>query len=201
MNLFERVKAILFSPAGEWEKIKAEQMSVADMFAKYAAILAAIPAIAGFIGQSVIGYSILGAHYRIPMVSGLIWAILYYLLSLVSVYVVAIVIDALAPSFGAQKDQNASMKVAVFSATASWVAGIFQIIPPLSILGIVGLYSFYLLWVGLKSVKDVPQDKMIGYYLLTVVISIAIYFVVGFIVGLITIGGSLGAALSAGMNN
>lgn len=199
MNLFDRVKAILISPASEWETIKSEPMSIADMFAKYAAILAAIPAIAGFIGQSVVGYSVFGTHIRIPMVSGIVSAILTYLLSLVTVWVLGIIIDALAPSFGAQKDQVASTKVAVFSMTATWVAGIFQIIPVLSILGIVGLYSLYLLWVGLQKVKEVPQDKMIGYYLLTIVIAIAMYFVVGLLVGLVTRGGHAAAAFNAGM--
>jgi len=199
MNLFERAKGILFSPPAEWEVIKTEEMSVADMFAKYAAILAAIPAVAGFIGRCVVGYSILGIHSRVPYTSGIIWAILTYLLSLVSVYVLGIIIDALAPTFGAQKDQKASMKVAVFSMTASWVAGIFSIIPMLQILGILGLYSFYLLWVGLKTVKEVPDDKMIGYFLLTLVIAIGIYAVATVIAGLVIAAGTVGAALSHGL--
>jgi hypothetical protein len=185
MNLFDRVVNIITKPATEWETIKTEPMSVSDMFTKYAAILAAIPAIAGFIGSSLIGHSVVFTRVRVPIFMGLIGAIFTYVLSLVAVYVLGIIIDALAPSFDARKDQNASLKVAVFSSTAAWIAGIFSIFPPLSILGIVGLYSLYLLWVGLKTVKEPPQDKMIGYYLLTLVIAIGINIVIGVIVGAI----------------
>lgn len=190
MNLFERAKNILISPKTEWEIIKNEQSTVADLFTKYALILALIPAVAGFIGQSFIGIS-LGpfGSFKVPVVNGLIYAVLYYVLSLAGIYLVAFIVDALAPSFGATKDMVSSLKVVVYSYTAVWVAGIFQIIPVLAILGILGLYSLYLLYLGLNIVKGSPSDKVVGYTVVVVIITIVVYFIIGAIVGAIALGG------------
>ena len=190
MNLFERAKNILVSPKTEWEVIKNEQSTVADLFTKYALILALIPAVAGFIGQSFIGIS-LGpfGSFKVPIVNGLIYAVLYYVLSLAGIYLVAFIVDALAPSFGATKDMVSSLKVVVYSYTAVWVAGIFQIIPVVAILGILGLYSLYLLYLGLNIVKGSPSDKVVGYTVVVIIITIVIYFIIGAIVGAIALGG------------
>ena len=189
MNLVDRVKNILLTPAREWEVIKAEPLTTGQMFTQYAMILAAIPIIAGFIGRSIIGYSVLGFHTRISIVNGLIWAILYYIFTLIGVYVLGLIIDLLAPSFGAKKDMNGSLKVAIFSSTASWIAGIFALIPPLSLLSILGLYSLYLLYVGMKSLKEPPADKLVGYYVVTLIVGIAVYLIIGFVVGAIALSG------------
>lgn len=183
MNLFERAKNILLSPKTEWEVIKAESSTTSGLFTQYVLILAAIPAIATFIGHSIIGVS-LGpfGSFKVPMSNGILYAVLQYVFTLVGVYVAAFVVDALAPSFGSSKDMIASMKVVVYSWTAAWVAGIFAIIPAISILGILGLYSFYLLYLGLKIVKDTPQDKLVGYFIVTIIVLIIIYFIIGYLV-------------------
>lgn len=180
MNLVERAKNILVSPKTEWEVIKGEQTTVADLFTKYVIILAAIPAIAKFIGYSIVGIS-LGpfGSYKFPIGNGLLYAVVMYVFTLVGVYLTAFVVDALAPSFGSTKDMTASLKVVVYSWTAAWIAGIFEIIPTLAILGIVGLYSIYLLYLGLKIVKDTPQDKLVGYIIVVVIVMIVIYFIIG----------------------
>ncbi len=192
MNIVDRVKKIILSPTAEWQAIKLESTTIGAMYTGYVMILAAIPAVAGFIGQVFIGYSVLGSHYRMSVGAGLGAAILQYVLSLVFVYILALVIDALAPNFGALKDKTASMKVAAYSYTAAGVAGIFQIIPVIGILGtLAGLYSLYLFWVGLKIVKEPPQEKMLGYYLVSIVIMIVLTFVASAIVGAIFVGGSM----------
>lgn len=196
MNLVERVKNILISPKTEWEVIKNEQSSVADLFTKYALILALIPAVAGFLGQSLIGISTPFGHFIVPVVNGLIYAVLYYVLSLAGIYLVAFIVDALAPSFGTTKDMVSSLKVVVYSYTAVWVAGIFQIIPVLSILGILGLYSLYLLYLGLNIVKGSPSDKVVGYTVVVVIITFLVYIIIGAIVGAIALGGIMMSGLT-----
>lgn len=188
MNLVERAKNILMTPKTEWEVIKNEAASVGELFTKYAMILAAIPVIATFIGQSLIGVNLgfIGS-YKIPVTNGLIYAVVYYILSLAGIYVVALIIDALAPSFGSTKNMIASLKVAVYSYTAAWIAGIFGIIPVLGILGILGLYSLYLMYLGLKIVKDTPQDKIAGYLIVVIIIAVVVYFVIGMIVAAIAL--------------
>ena len=188
MNLVDRVKNILITPKTEWEVIKNEQSTTADLFTKYVMILALIPVVATFIGQSLIGMS-LGpfGSYKIPVTNGLIYAVVYYILSIAGVYLIGFIIDALAPSFGSTKNMEASLKVAVYSYTAAWLAGIFSVIPVLGILGILGLYSLYLMYLGLEIVKDTPKDKLVGYLIVVIIIAIVVYFVIGMIVAAIAL--------------
>ena len=140
MNLVDRVKNISLQPKQEWAVIETEATDTKTLYTTYAMILAAIPAVAGFIGGSIIGYSAFGISVRVPMVQGIAGMIVGYVLSLGGVYVLALIVDALAPNFGGTKNMNQALKLAVYSATASWLAGIFSMVPGLRILGLLGLY-------------------------------------------------------------
>lgn len=144
MNLVERAKGIILKPSETWAEIKAEQISISDLYKSYAVILAAIPAIAQFIGSSVIGYSFMGAHFRMGISNTLGSAIVSYILSLIGIYIVAIIADALAPTFGSTKNITNAFKAVVYSMTPSWVAGVLFIFPPLSILAIIARTLWHL---------------------------------------------------------
>jgi len=196
MNLVERAKNILLTPAKEWEVIKGENLTIADMFTQYAMILAAIPAVAGFIGYVVIGVSFGGfGTFRMPFGTALVWAILTYILSLGGIFLLAFIIDALAPSFGCTKDMTAAVKIVVFSYTAAWVAGILNIIPALAILvSLASIYSLYLMYMGMQKIKDVPKDKMMGYFVVTIIAAIVVFFIIGFVVSRVAFGSMAGLA-------
>lgn len=175
MNLVERVKAILLTPKTEWPVIEREPGDVAYLFTNYVAILAAIPAVCGFIGAVLIGA---------PIGAALIGAIVRYAFTFVGVYVMALIIDALAPTFGAQKNTANALKLASYTPTAYWVAGVFLLIPRLRILtAIAGLYGLYLLWVGLQPLMKSPEDKSLIYLGAIIVVAIVIAIVIGVIVG------------------
>ncbi len=186
MNLVERVKEIILKPQETWEKIKGEETTIKDLYTSYACILALIPAIANFIGMSLIGSSFMGMSFRVPIGSGLVQAILQYALTLVGIYVVAFIIDALAPSFDSKKNIVAATKVAVFSVTPAWVAGILGIIPMLSVLAILAsLYSLYLFYVGLPVLMETPKEKQLGYFIIVIVVTIIVWSLVGVFAGLV----------------
>jgi len=176
MNLVERVKAILLTPKTEWPVIDGESGDANYLFTNYVAMLAAVPAVAVFIGRTIDGLGIGRA---------LILAIFLYVIYCVAWYIEALVIDALAPTFGGRKDMPSALKVAAYSATAGWLAGIFQIIPRLSFLTILGLYSLYLLWLGLPVLMKSPADRATGYTAAVVVIMFVIMFVVMLILGMV----------------
>jgi hypothetical protein len=180
-SLVDRAKNIIMRPKLEWPVIDAEPSSIAGIYRSYVVILAAIPPLATAIGQLVFGWRFLGIVYRPSPAHVIAQAIIQYLLSLGAVYVLALIIEALAPTFGGIKDRVAAFKVAAYAATASWLAGIFGIIPNLSVLAILGLYSLYLYYTGLPVLMKVSQDKAIGYVLATVVAAIVIFLVVGMV--------------------
>jgi len=189
MNLVERVKNIIVSPKTEWDIIQQEETTPANLLLSYVAILALIPAIAGIIGQSVVGITLLGTSFHMPITWSIIGAVVQYILAFVGVYIVAFVADALAPSFGGQKNSIQAMKGVVFSYTPMWIAGIFAIIPILGWLAILGLYGFYLLYLGLPKLMNVPQERALGYLVVVIVVAIIVYFIFGGIVGAIMVAG------------
>jgi hypothetical protein len=179
MNLVERVKAILLTPKTEWPVIEREPGDAAYLFTKYVAILAAIPAIAGFIGSSLIGFSVpTVGTVRISIAAGLVNAVLTYVMSFVIAYVVALIADALAPRFGGQRGFENALKLVVYSYTAGWLAGIFLVIPALGFLGILGLYGIYVFWTGAPVLMKVPQGRATGYTAAVMVCALVIVIVV-----------------------
>jgi Yip1 domain len=190
MNLVERAKNIMFNPKQEWEAIKAESITTKDLYTKYAMILAAIPAIAGFIGYTIFGLSWGFGTIRISVSTSILWGVITYITGLVGVYIISFIVDALAPSFGSTKDMTASTKVVVYSYTPAWVAGIVQIFPVLGfIVALASIYSLVLMYMGLQKVKAVPQDKLVVYFIVIIIVAIIVFFVMGAIVSAIAFSG------------
>ncbi|MBC9033460.1 YIP1 family protein [Sphingomonas sp. JC676] len=178
-----RIKRILLEPKAEWARIDAEPATVSGIMTGWVVPLAAIGPVAGLIGSLLFGYGIPGiVSVRPSLMFALTTAIVAYVCALISIFVLALIIDALAPSFGGTQNRVQAMKVAAYSATASYVAAIFQIIPPLAILGILGLYTLYLLYLGLPRLMKAPAEKAAGYTVVTILCAVVLYLVVGWIV-------------------
>ncbi len=172
-GLVARVQGILFRPSSEWDVIAAEPATLQGLFTGYACILAAIPAIAGLVGGLVFGWgAIFGFRFHPSLVSSIGNALATYISSLIAVFVLGLVIEALAPSFQAEKDRVRAMKVAVYAMTAPWLAGVLLLVPALpTIAFLCGFYGLYLLYVGLPKLMKPPEDKALGYILSTIVVA------------------------------
>ncbi len=193
MDLVARVQAIVLKPKEEWAKIKAETTSVSELFTSYAMILAAIPAAAQFVGYGLIGrrYPFIG-WVRMGLGTSLLRAVFSYILSLVMVYVFALIINALAPTFGSAPNQLSAMKLAVFSMTPGWVAGILYVVPFLEWLVILAsLYGLYVLYLGFATpMMETPKDKIMTYLVVSIVVVVVLSVVVGLVLGAIfAVGG------------
>ncbi len=200
-KLIERAKNILVTPKTEWPVIATETTTVADIYKDYVVWLAAIGPIAALIGQSIFGISIPFVGTIRPAMGSLIaTAVLTYLVSLAMVYVIALVCNALAPTFGGEKNFLQALKLAAYGYTAAFLAGIFGIVPQLAILGLLGLYSFYLIYLGLPHLMRNPEDKSVVYMITVGVIGIVLTLILGALVGGITaasMGNSLAGANAA----
>src|SRR5258706_4415802 len=112
---------------------------------------------------------------------GVAVAIISYFVGLVVTYLLALIVDALAPTFGGEKNFIQSLKLTAYSYTAAWVAGIFNLIPGIG--GIIGLiaaiYSFYTFFLGVPALKKCPQDKAVGYTIVVAICGILLGVVLG----------------------
>lgn len=192
-GLVQRVQDILLRPKPTWDVIDGEPATVNGLYVGYICILAAIGPVCSFISSAVFGGIGFGLF-------ALVTALVSYVLGLGLVYVMSLVVDGLAPSFGGQKSQIQALKAITYASTAAWVGGVFNLIPvvgPLLTL-LAALYSLYLLYLGLPKLMKVPEDKGIVFVIVTVVIYVVIAFVIGLIVAAIAAMGLIGGAAATG---
>ena len=188
-KLIARVKGILLTPKTEWPVIAGEQTTVADLYKGYILWLAAIPPVFTFLKFTVMGASVpFAGTYRLGMGAGLTQLILGYVLSLAMYYAVALIIDALAPTFGGTRDRVQALKTIAYAYTASCVAGIIVILPLIAVLIVIAaaVYGIYLLYLGLPHTMKCPQDRAGGYTAVIVIVALVLSFLIGGIVGAMT---------------
>jgi Yip1 domain len=161
VNAALRVHAILADPPAEWAKIEAEPGDAAYVLSNYAAVLALIPAVSGFIGVCVVGVALPGgAIARAPILDGLFGAVFSYVMTCAAVLVLGLLIQLLAPTFDSRRDFNCALKLAVYSYTPLWLAGIFLLAPGVRFLMFTALYGAYLVWSGLPRLLQTPAPKV-----------------------------------------
>jgi hypothetical protein len=177
MNLIDRVKNIIASPNKEWDVIAAEQPDTSKIVTGYVLPLTALAAIAAFIGYGLIGFRILG--FRVTgMEWGLYYALTAFIAGIASVYLTALVIDMLAPSFNSEKNFNRSLQLVAYSFTPMWIGGLLSIFPPIALIGsLFGIYGLYLLYLGIPKLKKTPADKHVGYFVVSLIALIVVYWI------------------------
>jgi hypothetical protein len=195
MNLIQRVQDILLKPKDTWPQIDAEAATPGSIYGGYLIVLAAIPAVAAFIGLSLVGVGGFGTSFRVPIAAGLANMVVSFVLSLLAVFVLALITNALAPTFGGSRSPISALKVVAYGSTAGFVGGVFSLLPALSILGLLAaLYSIYLLYTGLPVLMKCPPEKALGYTAVVVVCGIVAMIVLGVVSAAVLPGAGFGMA-------
>ena len=188
MDLVNRVKQILISPKTEWPVIDSENDSHVTVLTKYVLLLAAIPAVAAFIGYGLIGYSVFG-HHVASVSLGIRQALYLYITMVGSVYITAFVINLLAESFGSQKNFDKAFSLVAYAYTPALVGGIFHIYPSLAILAsLASIYSLYLLYIGLTPLMKTADEKRTSYFVVSLLVMVAAFVVLGLVLTTLIIG-------------
>lgn len=198
-GLVARIQGILLRPAQTWDIISAEPASIQSIFMGYVVPLAAIGPVCHAIGSSLVGVGMFGVSYHVPWLWSILGAVAGYILSLVMVYVMAFIVDALAPNFGGQKDMVRAFKLVAYSGTATYVAGIVGLVPMLGIVVLAAaLYGIYIFYLGLPKLMRNPADKSVIYMVVIAVCGIIMSMVIGAVVGGVTMMGGGAAMLASG---
>jgi hypothetical protein len=170
-----RVQRLVLSPATEWDVIAGEDADMQRIYVNYVGPLIIAAAVATAIGISVFGISAGFVTFRVSAGSALTQAVVQIGLGLVGVYITSIVINVLAPQFGGTADAGQAFRLAAYAPTPYWVASILTIIPQLGIIALlIGLYSVYLLFVGLPKLMKPAEDKALVYTLAVIGVMIVI---------------------------
>lgn len=201
-GVLDRVLGMLLKPGETWQTVDAEGGSIPSIYLGYLVFLAAIPAVAGFIGYSLVGMGAFGISVRVPIVQGLVGMVVGYAMSLAMVFVMALVANALAPRFGGQAQLLKAFQLIAYGATAGWLGGVFSALPSLAMLGVLAaLYSVYLIYRGVPVLMRVPQARAVGYTAALIACGAAAALVVGLVTSLVTPrpGGLAGVGSTGGL--
>ncbi|WEK46865.1 MAG: Yip1 family protein [Candidatus Andeanibacterium colombiense] len=176
-SLVNRAKAIIMTPTTEWPRIAAEAKSPKEVLLQYALPLIAIGPICSILGSFLATYS-LGLTFSIAT------AVVSFVLSIVSLYLLSFIANFLSSNFGGKNDFPSAFKLVAYSYTPAWIAGVLGlvtgIVPGLGFLALIALcYGLYLFYLGTTPVMSVPQDKAIGYVVIYVVSAIVLYLIIG----------------------
>ena len=181
-KIINRVKEIVLKPRETWVTIKSEEDTIAGLCKDYLLILAAVPALASFLGNWIVGYRLpfrFGPVIRLSFFESLIVAIIWYAMTIAGIWVMAKVVSFLAPRFGSTQDDIKGFKVSVYTYTPYLVAGILYIIPSVgNLTPLIGLYGLYLLYLGLPIVMETPKEKSLAYTITIIIVVFLIYIIV-----------------------
>jgi hypothetical protein len=175
MNVAARAHGILARPSAEWTRIGNEPSDAAYLLTGYVAVLAVIPAAFGLIGACVVGWVVPGVGtVRATLLDGAFGAIFGYVATCAIVLMLGIVINVLAPLFGGERNFDNAFKLAVYSYTPVWLAGVFLLAPGLRFLLLTSLYGVFILWRGLPKLMKPRSDKVSTYTTVVIVFACAL---------------------------
>ena len=188
MGTINSAIALVKSPVSYITANKDAPATVRGIMVNYVAVLAAIPFLATLIGylwyyDIFVPFGFVGSFVAYAF----LYAILFYILDVIAVYVVALVIGFLAPTFGSKNDKIKELKLSAFIFTPAFLVGVLNIIPFLGVLEILGvLYGLYILYLGLPILMGTPKEKVVTYVVAVVIATFVVYFVLDAIVGVVT---------------
>ncbi len=175
--LFEKIRDLIFKPKQTWEAIDQDPVTTKQLVYAYLLPLAAIPAIAFFLGYSILGIRIpFSGVYRMVWWQALITALTGYGVAILSTVALAHGISRMAAWFNSTPDLNSGYKLIIFCYAPFWVAGVLYIIPNLSVIVMIaGLYGLYLLFLGIPRIMHPPENRATVYGITAIVVTIVIH--------------------------
>lgn len=190
IEIIQRAKNILINPAEEWKVIKEESTDRSGVIRSYALPFISLLAITTFLGMFI---------FRNYMTAGIMVtsAIVTFIGAFLSIYISAYFINELASSFESKKDLNSSFKLVVYSYTALLIShAIANLLLPLFFIAIFGVYSAYIMWMGLGPMMETPEEKKVVYGTISSLTILVVYLLMNTLLGAL----STSLFVSYGMN-
>jgi hypothetical protein len=170
-GLVGRVKGMLLTPETEWLRVARESTTPGRLFLRYVAPLAGLAALVAMARFS--------RTFHAPLAGVLVMVALTLGFEILTVFVVAQIINLIVVFFRGVPSQGRALKVATYAFTPLWVGAVFIALPAFSVpvLFLAGLYHTYLMYLGLKVLMKSPRDRALGYATTVVLCSVILYIV------------------------
>ncbi|MGO1461210.1 MAG: Yip1 family protein [Marinobacter sp.] len=168
---------LLTNPDQAWESIRKESESVARLYTGHVLLLALIPAVAGFVGTSQIGWQIGdGQVTRLSVGSAFTLSVLFYAVMLAGIFILGKFIDFFAATYDAVDRTPRGVTMAAYTATPIFLIGVIAVYPNIWVNMLAGLvaiaYAVYLLYEGLPILMKIPESR--GFMFATAVLTVGL---------------------------
>jgi hypothetical protein len=175
MNFIDRVVYMILSPKMEWEVIASEEPDEDAIFMRFALPLIIASAAITSIGHAVFWTN--GAYGTDALIKrGVYYGLQTVLIGAGGVWLAAALLNELAKKFGAEKNMGRSMQLITYAMIPMMLGGLAMIYPPVGIIGLLfGLYGLYLLYLGLPQMMKAPQDNIILYRAISIVMVLLVF--------------------------
>lgn len=182
MMYFGHIAGILKDPKNEWTLIEEEHYSAKTVFLTQISILAAIPAIALYIGVTQVGWSVAGQEpVRLASSSALGSAVLFYFAMWGAVAFIAACMHWMEKTYGGEVSLDECLVLTTVTATPLFLSGISFLLPILwlnvAVAGTALVYSVYLLYSGTSRVMKIDEDR--AFMFASSVLTVALCTLVG----------------------
>ena len=141
-------------PAAEWDAVKAERLSAAQVLCTHLVPWSLVPAVAWGLGAFFFNASVSG---QIALAARL--GIGTFVLCLVSIGICALAFGLVMPMYGSARDWRLAVSLAAYASTPVLMAGILLILPVLIGMEIIAvLHGLYLAYIGAQRLLGVPPS-------------------------------------------
>ena len=196
--VFKHVWGLMAQPKDEWKSIRDERCTIGKCYCSHVLLLAALPAIAYFIGTSQVGWVIGTKSVRLSTESALYIAALTYLTMLVGVFAMGKAIHWMSQTYGAKQNLPQSIALAAYTATPLFLTGIMLIYPILWLNLLIGLmalaYTIYLLYIGVPIMMKISQER--GFLFASAVMGVGLVMLVAVLAATVVLWDMGGLAAS-----
>ena len=160
----QHIFGLFIDPKTEWTKIRDQSLLSKKIKLLPLIVLAAIPAVSGYIGTTQIGWRIgAGDPVRLTHDTAIIIAFAYYLALLIGTLSIGWAIQLMGKIYGTNQPLSRCVTLATYTATPLFLIGIIEIYPLLWLNMLIGVtvlaYTIYLLFTGLPIMMDIPPER------------------------------------------
>lgn len=171
-KIFIKIKEVIFEPVKFWEQQKEGKNEDRQTFTGYFLPLLVLVFLVVFTSELIRGSRF---YLTFPLMKATREVLLFLLQYIISVFLT----NELIKAFGGKKNIFIARKLVVYSLTpflmVSIITGMF---PFLYVMDVLGLYGIYIFWMGARTLLEFPERKQTSYILVT---TMANFFVFSFL--------------------
>ena len=170
MDIFTKVKTVLFNPKNGWKKFEGETPKHGEVFLKYLLPISLVAVVLVFIGNGLIDWR--WASAKVMVLQGIKNSLLWFLVINGGAYLTTVLIDGIfAKVFGVEKNFDKTFATVAYSFTPFALFTILFLIPFMGwMYWMTSLYSLLLILFAQQynlSKTEIPQGKKTGYALVS----------------------------------